>query len=175
MKSYLLFWVGVLLAILTSCTESKQPPQEGQVKAQLPKPQYTIDLHVWHRRDATTAHTWPHISNGAKVHYMKHKLVPMFRLFSAALVAHDTLYEYQLEHAVLKTYCGKALLETNKKLRFGGTENYIYSGQDGLLDCTDREELSFKVYYRRRGDTLSTIQVDSLKYEIILDGGEYFE
>lgn len=154
---------------MVSCTQSQMSEAKVSAPVEVPKLNYTIDLHVWHRRDATTAQTWTHIKNNAQVHYLKHGIVPMFRLFTIELNNPDSSYDCRAGNAVLKTYCKDTLIETNSSRTFGGTLKCLYSGQNGLLDCTDREVLTFFVFYRKAGDTLSSYSVDSLKYEILMD------
>lgn len=165
------FVLSVLCLFAMSC--SKVSKEQVLVKDTLPKPNYRIDLHVWHRRNAFTEETWNNLKNGATVHYMKHKLVPMFRMFTISFLPKDSIYEYQIGNAELKTYCADTLVETNKLRRFGGPYISIYSGQNGLLDCTDREKLYFNVYYRLKSDTLQSFEPDTIGYEIIMDREEY--
>lgn len=173
----LYYWISLfcLMAALVSCSS---PETNTIVMASIEqpiiekiKPAYTIDLHVFHRR-TPVSYTWRNIQNNAKVHFTRHGLIPMFRLFSVRFNPKDSLYEYVLQNAELKTYCKKKLVETNRRRQFGGTGNYLYSGQKGLLKCTDRETLSFLVGYRKIGDTLSSYTIDSIRYEIILDKDE---
>lgn len=156
-----------LYLFLSACDKK---PTAQKVSTQ---PKYQIDLHVWHRRNSFTAETWSNLKNGTQVHYMRHKLVPMFRMFTIAFQPHDTIYEYQVGRATLKTYCADVLVETNTVRRFGGPDFSIYSGQNGLLDCTDREKLYFNIYHRLKADTTQT-GVDSLAYEIIMDQDEHY-
>lgn len=159
---------------LVACTNfgSEQTKEKVSKPEEIAKFNYTIDLHVWHRRNAYTAQSWTKIKNHAQVHYFKHKVVPMFRLFHIDLNTKDSSFEYSIGNAILKTYCKDLLIETNASRTFGGSLKFLYSGQKGLLDCTDKEQLRFYVFYRKVGDSLSVFKVDTLNYEIIMDQEE---
>jgi hypothetical protein len=155
----------LLFSGLLSCTNSSSIQENPGEKA---KSLYTIYLNMSYRR-TSESYTWKNIANQAEVHAEKHKLIPAFRLFSVQLNVLDSSYEFALQGASLKSYCKDSLVETNMLRTFGESYRYLYSGKNGLLNCTDWETLSFNVYYRKAGDTLSAFSVDSLRYKIILD------
>ncbi len=151
--------------VLLSCTNPSSNQEKPGEKA---KTLYTIDLNMSYRR-TSESYTWKNIANQAEVHAEQHKLIPAFRLFSVQLNPLDSSYEFAMEGASLKSYCKDSLVETNTLRTFGESYRYLYSGKNGLLNCTDWEVLSFNVYYRKTGDTLSPYAIDSLRYKIILD------
>jgi hypothetical protein len=161
-------WIVFLISGLASCMESKQTKEIAEENT---KPIYSINLHIWYRR-TTDAFTWKNLTNNSEVHLPKQGLIFAFRLTSVNLIVLDSTYDFFVENAVLKSYCKDSLIETNTSRIFGGPDHSLYSGQNGLLECTDWEELSFKVYYRKSGADISTTRVDSLKYKIILDQTE---
>jgi hypothetical protein len=147
---------------------------EETIETEEIKPSYSVDIHVWHRKNPETSKTWKNVTNNAQLHYIKHSFVPMFRMYKASLHPKDTVYEYLLDEKVLKSYCRKKLIQTNSQHRGTAANDFIWAGQKGLLKCVDREELFIKIYYRKRNDTLSKYEVDSMRYEIMLDQ-EYIE
>ncbi len=162
-KFCLLIFVG-----LFSCNNSSPSKEEIKTNAEI-KPSYSVNLNVWLRRDATSAVTWKNIKNNAQVHYAKHNLVPRFRMYKPVITFKDTIYDYQYGSRTLNSYCKNKLVETNFIRPMALTDDYIYAGKNGMLDCVEREEFLFQVLYRKRNDTISNYQIDSLRYEIILD------
>ncbi len=158
--------------LLNSCSTPTSELSDKPAEREKPtKPLYTLDLHLWHRRTTTSA-TWRKIQNHDTVHFAKHGLIPMFRLLSVDLKPLNSTYQFDIYNALLKTYCKDSLIETNTQRRFGNDFNSIYSGKEGLLECTDYEILSFDVTYRKVNDTINPSWVDRVEYRIVLDGEE---